>query len=155
MKFALGYFYQVRFFTPNMIPVSTALGDPKWYHQNKGQQFTFLDKNNVINGLRCEELAPGPLCSGLCDGNRDKGCSPLSCEFLKIYRMQLEATFDISAFLERCKVASEKLKELNQYTGEPIIVLLVHESPDNPCSERKPLIDFFNSHGIQMEELII
>ena len=50
MKFALGYFYQVRFFTPNMIPVSTALGDPKWYHQNKGQQFTFLDKNNVING---------------------------------------------------------------------------------------------------------
>ena len=45
MKFALGYFYQVRFFTPNMIPVSTALGDPKWYHQNKGQQFTFLDKN--------------------------------------------------------------------------------------------------------------
>ena len=69
--------------------------------------------------------------------------------------MQLETTFNISAFLERCKAASEKLKELNQYTGEPIIVLLVHESPDNPCSERKPLIDFFNSHGIQMEELII
>ena len=155
MKFALGYFYQVRFFTPNMIPVSTALGDPKWYHQNKGQQFTFLDKNNVINGLRCEELAPGPLCSGLCDGNRDKGCSPLSCEFLKVYRMQLETTFDIPAFLERCKIASEKLKELNQYTGEPTIVLLVHEAPDNPCSERKPLIDFFNAHGIQIEELKI
>ena len=44
MKFALGYFYQVRFFTPNMIPVSTAVSDPKWYHQNKGPQFTFLDK---------------------------------------------------------------------------------------------------------------
>ena len=87
MKFALGYFYQVRFFTPNMIPVSTALSDPKWYHQNKGSQFTFLDKNNVINGLRCEELAPGPLCQGLCLGKKNSGCEPLTCEFLKIYRM--------------------------------------------------------------------
>ena len=69
--------------------------------------------------------------------------------------MQLETTFNIPAFLERCKVASEKLKELNQYTGEPTIVLLVYESPNNPCSERKPLIDFFNTHGIQIEELKI
>ena len=61
-----------------MIPISTALSDPKWYHQNKGPQFTFLDKNNVINGLRCKELAPGQICAGLCNGNRDKGCSPLS-----------------------------------------------------------------------------
>ena len=153
MKFALGYFYQVRFFTPNMIPVSTALSDPKWYHQNKSSDFTFLDKNNVINGLRCQELAPGPLCQGLCFGKNSNGCERSSCEFLKVYRMQLEATFDIQSFLQRCDQAAKKLKELNGYLGEPIIVLLVHEAPNNPCSERKPLLDFFNSHGIKMEEL--
>lgn len=153
MKFKLGYFYQVRFFTPNMIPISTAHSDPAWYHQGCGPQFTFLDKNQVINGLRCQELAPGYMCEGLCNGKHDKGCLPDSCDFLKVYRMQLETTFNIENFLTRCQIAAKKTQELNKYTNEPIIVLLVHEAPNNPCSERKPLLDFFNSHGVQMEEL--
>lgn len=153
MKFALSYFYKVRFFQPNMIPISTALSDPKWFHANHSPQFTFLDKNGVINGLRCPELAPGPLCSGLCNGSRDNGCTPESCDFLRAYRLQLEANFDIDSFLKRCEVAAANTKEYNGYKEEPVIVLLVHEAPDNPCSERQPLLDFFNSHGIQMEEL--
>lgn len=153
MKFALSYFYKVRFFKPNMIPISTAVSDPKWFHANRSPQFTFLDKNGVINGLRCQELAPGPLCSGLCNGNRDKGCTPESCDFLRAYRLQLEASFDIDSFLHRCELAAKNTKEYNGYKEEPIIVLLVHEAPDNPCSERQPLLDFFNSHGIPMEEL--
>lgn len=152
MKIVLGYFYQVRFCKPNMIPVSTALSDPKWYHQNRGPYHTFFDKNNVINGLRCEDLAPGPMCTGLCNGSRDKGCEPATCDFLRTYRLQLEATFDINSFLERCAIAAIRTQQMNHFEGEPIIVLLVHEAPDNPCSERKPLIDFFNAHGIPLEE---
>ena len=37
MKIMTSYFYAIRFFKPNMIPISTAKWDPKWYHQNKGQ----------------------------------------------------------------------------------------------------------------------
>ena len=32
MKIRLSYFYQIRFFKKNMIPMSTALSDPEWYH---------------------------------------------------------------------------------------------------------------------------
>ena len=72
-----------------------------------------------------------------------------------MYRLQLETTFDIKSFLERCEIVAEKTKQRNNYIGEPLIVLLVYEAPTNPCSERKTLIDFFNSHNIKCEELSI
>ena len=45
MKLAISYFYQIRNFKPNMIPVSTARWDPKWYHDGKGAEYNFIDKN--------------------------------------------------------------------------------------------------------------
>ncbi len=68
MKLYTSYFYQVRFFRPNMVPLSTAIWDPKWYHDGKDHAYTFIDKNGVINGIRCEALHPGTSCSGLCHG---------------------------------------------------------------------------------------
>ena len=41
----------------------------------------------------------------------------------------------------------------NNINEEIIIVLIVYETPNNPCSERKPLQDFFNSHGVECKEL--
>lgn len=155
MKFRLGYFYQVRFFTPNMIPISTAHSDPSWYHQGRGPQFTFLDKNKVINGLRCSELAPGRQCEGLCNGSQEKGCKPDSCKFLKTYALQIEKEFDILDFIQRCAEAARKLQSINSFKDEPIIVLLVYEAPSNPCSERQVLLNYFNKYGIQIENLII
>ena len=35
---------------------------------------------------------------------------------------------------------------------EPEIVLLVHEAPNNPCSERWPLFEWFKKHGIDAKE---
>ena len=32
MKIRISYFYQVRNFKPNMIPMSTAISDPAWFH---------------------------------------------------------------------------------------------------------------------------
>lgn len=54
MKFYISYFYQIRFFKPNMIPISTAKWDPKWYSQN-GKPY--IDKRGVVNGLRAPVLA--------------------------------------------------------------------------------------------------
>ena len=72
-----------------------------------------------------------------------------------MYRLQLETTFDIKSFLKRCEIVAEKTKQRNNYIGEPLIVLLVHEAPTNPCSERKTLIDFFNTHNIECKEIVI
>ena len=43
-----------------------------------------------------------------------------------------------------------------QYKGfkeEPIIVLIVYETPQNKCSERIALQNYFKSHGFDCQEL--
>ena len=41
----------------------------------------------------------------------------------------------------------------NKIKEEPIAVLIVYEAPNNPCSERYSLIEYFNRHGIECKEL--
>ena len=48
---------------------------------------------------------------------------------------------------------ANKYAKDNNIKEEIIIVLIVYETPTNLCSERKPLQDFFNSHGIECKEL--
>ena len=152
MKIYTSYFYQVRFFTPNMIPLSTAIWDPKWFHQNKGQDYQWKDKNGVWNGLRAPEFAPGPMCENLCRGS--ESCDthdPTKCLFLKTYRYQLDQ-LDYNEIISRCENIANKIKEVEQFNEEPIIILLVHEAPDNPCSERHIIQEWFASHGKKVEE---
>ncbi len=68
LEIATSYFYQIRFFKPSMIPVSTAVFDPKWYHNFKGQDHVFIDKRGVVNGLRIKSLMPDYTCNNLCRG---------------------------------------------------------------------------------------
>jgi hypothetical protein len=57
MKFFITYFYNVRFFLPNMVPVSTAYGDPAWYHGDSyDKSRCFVDQNGVMNGIREESF---------------------------------------------------------------------------------------------------
>jgi hypothetical protein len=49
-------------------------------------------------------------------------------------------------------LAQYEQKEL-QFEDEPIIVFIVHEAWNNPCSERKPLQKYFKEHGIECKEL--
>ena len=35
MEFYTSYFYKIRFMKPYMIPLSTAVFNPKWYFQNQ------------------------------------------------------------------------------------------------------------------------
>ena len=141
MKLFTSYFYQVRFFKPWQIPLSTAVYDPKWFHEGQGQHHVFVDKNGVVNGLRGEKLHPGKSCDGLCHG---KPCehSPESCQFLAEYRKQL-SSIDKDAYLKELEALASRLKAAMKFNEEPEIMLIVHEAPTNACSERCVLQEIF------------
>lgn len=151
MKFALSYFYQIRNFKPNMIPVSTAMWDPKWYHDWQDPNYTFIDKRGIVNGLRCEELHGDESCDNLC-GPACENKDPNNCAFLKNYRKCLDK-YDINKLIERSEVAAAAIQAQLGFTEEPIIVFIVYEAPNNPCSERNALLDYFKINGIECEEL--
>lgn len=146
------YFYQIRFFTPNMIPLSTAVWDPKWFHQNRDQKYQWKDKNGVWNGLRAEPFAPGPSCEGLCRGPEycNNG-NPQMCEFLREYRKQLDK-LDFKEIIQRIYNIGKAVQEKEGFTEEPVIVFIVHEAFTNPCSERWVIRDWFKDHGYFVEE---
>ena len=137
-----------------MIPVSTAVSDPAWYHNfTYDKTFTFLDKRGVVNGLRCEELHGDKNCDGLCLGkNNCKTKNPNECLFLKTYKQQLEK-MNINNFIRRAENSLQKIKQQVGFKEEPLLVLMVHEAPSNECSERKVLLEYFNSKGIECNEL--
>ena len=149
LKFFTSYFYQVRFFKPNQLPISTALWDPKWFHDNKGQDYAFKDKRGIWNGIRCSRLAPGPTCENLCRGKEGCGDSPEHCRFLMAYRKQLN-NLDFNQFIKDVEkiVAAAGLNP-----DEAEVILLVHEKYDNPCSERNALLNWLNDNGIKAKEL--
>lgn len=152
MKVYTSYFYQVRFFKPYMIPISTAKGDPKWYHDGKGNDHWFIDKNGVINGLRAAEaFAPGAQLEGMCNGP-DKCELSFDCAFLRGYANQL-ASLDFADTMTRLERLANHAKEYLGFDEEPIIVLLVHEAPQNACSERAAIQEWFRKNGVECEEL--
>ena len=87
MTIYTSYFYMVRFFPENLIPISTAVWDPKWFHDNKDQSYQFKDKRGVINGIRASIFAPGPDLGGYCSPSC--GMEPSSCQVLLRYGLQL------------------------------------------------------------------
>lgn len=154
MKILISYFYQIRFFKPNMIPLSTAKWDPKWFHQNKSQDFQFKDKNGVWNGLRAEPFAPGPLCENLCTG--PDGCTQTAndCLFLNTYKMQLRQ-LNFQDIYNRIVSIGEAVQKKEQFAEEPVVVLIVHEAPNNSCSERKSIQEWFQKNGYELKEFIL
>ena len=137
---------------PYMIPLSTAIFDPKWFYNFQKQGYVWKDKNGVYNGLRAPVFAPGPMCEGLCSG--PEGCqtqSPQTCLFLKTYRYQLDQ-LDYNDIIERCENIANKIKNIENFDEEPIIMLLVHEAYNNPCSERRVIQEWFASYGKEVVE---
>lgn len=149
MKFYTSYFYQVRFLPSNYIPVSTAKFDPSWFHENKGPKHVFLDPRGVINGLRVPIFSPGRSTEGLCQTCRNKNQE--NCSFLAAYRKQLDA-LDFNDTINRFSRFAEKVQADFGILGEPIFVLLVHEAPSNPCSERRVIQQWFRANGVDCPE---
>ena len=152
MQIYTSYFYQVRFMKSYMIPLSTAKFDPKWYYNFQKQGHPWKDKNGVWNGLRAEVFAPGPLCEGLCRGPETcETGSPQSCLFLNTYRYQLDL-LDYDNIITRCERMGNYIQSLEQFAEDPVIMLLVHEAPQNPCSERRVIQEWFAAHGKEVVE---
>ena len=137
---------------PYHIPLSTAVWDPKWFYNFQKQGYVWKDKNGVYNGLRAPVFAPGPLCEGLCRGKETcETGSPQTCLFLKTYRHQLNQ-LDFSDVVKRCERLGNYVQSLENFTEEPVIILLVHEAPQNPCSERRVIQEWFAANGKKVVE---
>lgn len=143
MKFYVSYFYAVRFMKPNTVALSTAMSPPKWFGRKP-----YWDKRGVMNGLTATPFVPTPNeeTKGISCGNCDH--NPLQCLLTKSYKAQL-AKLDFEDMMCRFESIAERVVTNGE---EPEIVLLVHEAPDNPCSERWLLFDWFHSHGIDAQE---
>lgn len=139
MIIATSYFYQIRNFKPWMIPVSTCLNDPQWYKPPPGKEY-FIDKRGIINGLRYQDLIVQPggcPCEYHHQGNAH-------CYFLTEYRKRLYQQVDRNKVKKAFQFCANKFQKELCLNTEPIIVLMVYEAPNNPCSERKILQEVFN-----------
>lgn len=137
---------------PYMIPLSTAKFDPKWFFNFQKQGYVWKDKNGVYNGLRAPMFAPGPMCENLCRGKEScETRSPQNCLFLKTYRYQLDQ-LNFDDIIQRCESMGKKIQSIEKFFEEPVILFLVHEAPDNLCSERRIIQEWFASHGVKVEE---
>ena len=132
-----------------MIPVSTAIWDPRWFHtgNNVGE---YRDKRGVWNGIRMPILSPAKIDANGC--SQCKSHDPLDCDFQRNYREYLKA-LDFDKIYQSLEKLADAIVILENLSSEPHIILIVHESPDNPCSERKALQEYFTSHGIPCTEL--
>lgn len=137
MKIATSYFYQIRNFTSNMVPVSTALSDPAWYRPPEGKEY-YIDKRGIVCGLRYKPLIVQPTWGCPCQfQGEDNPC----CDFLREYRRNL---YEIDK--EKTLKAFEYC--LNKFNADTI-VLIVYETPKNPCSERYALQEFFECEELK------
>ena len=153
MLIQTSYFYQVRFFKPYQLGFSTAVWDPKWFHDFQPQNHTFIDKHGVLNGLRVPPLAPKCDSCIYCGqtSNELELAKNWKCEFLSAYEKQLDS-LDIDKILKRLNEIALAAKEQLGFIEEPQIILLVHEAPTNPCSERWVIQNWLGQNGIESKE---
>ena len=138
MQIYTSYFYQIRNFTPNMIPVSTALSDPVWYRPPEGKEY-YIDKRGIVCGLRYKPLIVQSYGQSSCPCEER---NPANCDCMREYKQLLYYLVDKERTL---KAFEHCLKKFNADT----IVLIVYETPTNPCSERVALQEFFNCKELE------
>lgn len=144
MTIYTSYFYMVRFFPENLIPISTAVWDPKWFHDNKDQSYQFKDKRGVINGIRAPIFAPGPDLGGYCGPSC--GMEPKNCQFLLRYGLQL-SNLDFENVMQRFRSLRDGILAREPSLKDVNFALIVHEAPSNSCSERVPIQQWFAANG--------
>ena len=154
MEYFITYFQNVRYLTEEYIVIDTSIWAPKWLDPSNGKR-QYINENNVLIGIKEESFLipedeiPEEMCNG-------KPCPYINkhphCQFLDAYEKHL-AKIDFNGYLipELHRVA-EEVRKITHYKGEPKIILLVHEKPDNPCSERLCLIRLFEKNGIILKE---
>ena len=135
-----------------MIPVSTAMSDPAWYRPPANKEY-YIDKRGIVCGLRYEPLIVQGMGKHICPcENKEilKGNCPCAKEYL-----QLLETIDFNKMIKGFKFCANKFRPypFDDGINDPIIVLMVYETPTNPCSERWGLQEYFTKHGYECKEL--
>lgn len=139
MKLATSYFYQIRNFKPNMIPVSTAISDPAWYRPPADKEY-YIDKRGIVCGLRYEPL--------IVQAQGSHGCPCMNpfnapfCPTMVEYRQLLNKLVDKEKTLKAFEFCCNKF-------NADTIVLIVYETPNNLCSERWVLQEFFGCEELK------
>ena len=154
MEYFITYFQNVRYLTEEYIVIDTSIWAPKWLDPSNGKR-QYINEHNVLIGIKEESFLmteneiPEEMCSRKPCPYFDKHPH---CQFLDAYWKHLQKIdFDGYLIPELSRVA-EEVRKITHYKGEPKIVLLVHEKPDNPCSERASLVKLFADHGIELKE---
>ena len=138
IKVYTSYFFFFFFMRADYLFLSIALSDPKWYTRNGSW---YLDKRGVINGLRAEPFVPRLDLPAADNCRGREGCKFYEipweyCPFLTAYQEMLNK-LDPKEIEQRFISLGNKYKEyINKPDLEPSYILLVHEAPTNPCSER-------------------
>lgn len=165
INFYISYFYQIRNMASNMLPISTAMYDPTWFHNGKGVGYRYLDKNNVINGVRMNELCMEAYkyeflikanadCKTVCSENsqsyyeKEKSWCPFMASYATCIR---EKNPDFQKFITFCE---DYLRLLNHKFnfGLDTIIFIVHEPPSRNCGERPVLQQWFEENGYELKE---
>lgn len=171
INFYTSYFYQIRNFNKNTIPLSTAKWDPLWFHNNmRNDGYVFTDKRGIINGLKFNLFIPkdfekmdgvdstGKSYKDFKPCSKNCGMTVDNCDFMREYRRQLsslsfqDVKSEISNILEKEIVLNNAFKEAIEHEGHLNICFMVFESPSNLCSERIPIQEFFMKNGIEIRE---
>lgn len=147
MKIVTSYFYQIRHFTPNIIPVSTAMSDPFWYQPPEGKEY-FYDKRGIVCGLRYEPLIVQKYGTHSCPCEAHN-LAP-ACPTMLEYEQLLHSLVDKERTLKAFEYCCNKFQKEIGFKEEPIISLMVYEAPTNPCSERLALQKFFNCKELKL-----
>ena len=155
MKFYITNFANMKYLTERCIPISTCLSDPAFFHNNtRDKSICFLGKNNILYGIREPLISPVYLKEEDCICQKEcqfKAINP-NCPFLCAYSNYLN-TIDFDSLLSEFERTAEEVRKVTNFKGEAIIVLLVYEAENNPCSERVPLQNLFKTHGIDLKNL--
>lgn len=159
MKIYISSFYNVRFFTENIIAISTAgsYGWPYWLFKSDNQQLgsCYINKNNVLIGLKAEQLSYKEEEFERLTEQCQKDCpykyKVPNCQFMINYYNQL-SKIDFDEFLKYLTYVAKNVKDLTHYKGDPIIVLLVYESSKCVCAERPCLQRWFKDNNYILNE---
>lgn len=145
MKLYTSYFYQIRNFTPNIIPVSTAMSDPVWYRPPEDKEY-YIDKRGIVCGLRYEplivqkhgehECVGKDQCSAWVDLRDPASYKKVPCPCMQEYEQLLFSLVNKEETLKAFEFCCNKF-------NADTIALIVYETPTNPCSERWALQRFF------------
>ena len=155
MEYYITYFQNIRHITDDsFILIDTSVWAPKWLNTYNGKR-QYINEHNLLIGIKeeafliPEDKLPEEMCSG--QPCPYKGKWP-HCQFLDAYWKHLQ-TIDFEGYLiPELKRVAEEVRKITHYQGEPKIILLVHEKPDNPCSERLGLQKLFQEHGLNLIE---